>query len=74
MHGIFYYAFKRKFPIRKYVEVSASSQLPYSDWLRYDKVIENIEHKNGWASENIPNSYIEFKFINTTLFLKSYVY
>lgn len=72
MHGVFYSALKVSFPIRNYIKIISSSKWPDYHWLDADRLIENIEHQYGWASQEIPNSSIEIQFINSVLFLSGY--
>lgn len=72
MHGIFYNAFKRSFPIRSYLNISVSASYPSLSWLRPERLIENLNHSLGWASLNELNSFLEFKFLDSIFYFTGY--
>lgn len=72
MHGVFYNAFKESFPIRDYLNISVSGNYQGNGHLKYEQIVENIEHGRGWASNHGLGAFIEFKFKKSILFFSGY--
>ena len=73
MHGLFFNLREKSFPIFNYIQIKDSSRYVYYDqWMTPEQLIENKHHPNGWASQNLPDQYIEVIFLNSSLKLKGY--